>query len=61
VYMGTAHGVAQLPLARLQFGKTILVPGLLMWLSTIAWDALNGIFGAEAVHLLIHVRSGSGC
>ena len=26
-----------------------------MWLSTIAWDALNGIFGAEAVHLLIHV------
>ena len=52
---GPRTGVAQLPLARLQFGKTILVPGLLMWLSTIAWDALNGIFGAEAVHLLIHV------
>ena len=52
---GPRTGVGQLPLARLQFGKTVVVPGLLMWFSTIAWDAINAIFGAEAIHLLIHV------
>jgi NCS1 family nucleobase:cation symporter-1 len=52
---GPSTGVGQLPLARLQFGKTVVVPGLLMWLTTIAWDALYAIFGAEAIHLLIHV------
>src|SRR6185437_1757614 len=34
---GPRTGVGQLPLARLQFGRTVVVPGLLMWLSTIAW------------------------
>jgi nucleobase:cation symporter-1, NCS1 family len=52
---GPRTGVGQLPLARLQFGKTVAVPGLLMWLSTIAWDAINAIFGAAAIHLLIKV------
>jgi len=52
---GPRTGVGQLPLARLQFGKTVAIPGLLMWLSTIAWDAINAIFGAAAIHLLIHV------
>jgi len=52
---GPSTGLGQLPLARLQFGRTVFVPGLLMWLSTIAWDALNAIFGAAAIHLLIHV------
>jgi NCS1 family nucleobase:cation symporter-1 len=52
---GPSTGVGQLPLARLQFGQTVVVPGLLMWFSTIAWDAINAIFGAEAIHLLIHV------
>jgi len=52
---GPRTGVGQLPLARLQFGRTVAVPGLLMWLSTIAWDAINAIFGAAAIHLLIHV------
>ena len=52
---GPSTGVGQLPLARLQFGRTVVVPGLLMWFSTIAWDAINAIFGAEAIHLLIHV------
>jgi NCS1 family nucleobase:cation symporter-1 len=52
---GPRTGLGQLPLARLQFGKTVVVPGLLMWFSTIAWDAINAIFGAEAIHLLIHV------
>ena len=52
---GPSTGLGQLPLARLQFGRTVFVPGLLMWFSTIAWDAINAIFGAEAIHLLIHV------
>ena len=52
---GPRTGLGQLPLARLQFGRTVAVPGLLMWLSTIAWDAINAIFGAAAIHLLIHV------
>jgi NCS1 family nucleobase:cation symporter-1 len=52
---GPSTGVGQLPLARLQFGSTIILPGLLMWFTTIAWDALYAIFGAEAIHLLIHV------
>ncbi len=57
---GPRTGVGQLPLARLQFGKTVVVPGLLMWFSTIAWDAINAIFGAEAIHLLMHVPFWTG-
>jgi NCS1 family nucleobase:cation symporter-1 len=52
---GPSTGVGQLPLARIPFGKAIAAPGALMWLSTIAWDAINGIFGAQALQLLFHV------
>jgi NCS1 family nucleobase:cation symporter-1 len=52
---GPRTGVAQLPLARIPFGKSVVLPGLLMWLSTIAWDAINGIFGAEALKLLLGI------
>jgi NCS1 family nucleobase:cation symporter-1 len=52
---GPSTGVAQLPLARIPFGKSVVLPGALMWLSTIAWDAINGIFGAQALQLLLHV------
>jgi NCS1 family nucleobase:cation symporter-1 len=52
---GPHTGVGQIPLARLPFGRSVVLPGILQWLSTIAWDALNAIFGAEAIHLLIHV------
>jgi len=52
---GPVTGVGQIPLARLTFGKTIVVPGVLQWMSTIAWDAINAIFGAQAIHILIHV------
>lgn len=52
---GPKSGAGQIPLARLSFGKSVIVPGALQWLSTIAWDAINAIFGAEAVHILIHV------
>ncbi len=47
--------MAQLPLARLPFGKSISVPALVQWLSAVAWDALVGLFGGEAAQLLFHV------
>jgi nucleobase:cation symporter-1, NCS1 family len=53
--MGPKTGMAQLPLARLPFGKTIPIPGFVNWLSTIAWDGVNGLFGAEALALIFHV------
>jgi len=52
---GPRTGLGQLPVGRLSFGKSIALPGTLQWLSTIAWDAINAIFGAEAIHILIHV------
>lgn len=52
---GPRTGTAQLPLARMPFGKSILLPGAVQWLSTIAWDALVGLFGGEAAQLLFHV------
>jgi nucleobase:cation symporter-1, NCS1 family len=52
---GPRTGTAQVPLARLPFGKTIALPGTVQWLSSIAWDALVGLFGGEAAQLLFHV------
>src|SRR4249919_865590 len=40
--MGPATGMAQMPLARLPYGKSIVVPGLLNW-----------IFGATAVTIIV--------
>jgi NCS1 family nucleobase:cation symporter-1 len=51
--MGPKLGLAQLPAARLPFGKSIVVPGLLNWLSTIGWDGINNVFGAIALTILI--------
>jgi NCS1 family nucleobase:cation symporter-1 len=50
--MGPATGMAQMPLARAAYGKSIVVPGLLNWLSCIGWDGINSIFGAGAITLL---------
>jgi NCS1 family nucleobase:cation symporter-1 len=50
--MGPRTGMAQIPLSRFPFGKAIVVPGLINWLSTIAWDAINSIFGAGAIVVL---------
>jgi NCS1 family nucleobase:cation symporter-1 len=47
--VGPRTGMAQIPAARLPFGKSIVVPGIINWLSTIAWDAINAFFGAYAV------------
>ena len=45
---GPRTGTGQVPLARLPFGKTIVLPGTVQWLSSIAWDALVGLFGGQA-------------
>lgn len=50
--LGPATGMAQMPLARLPFGKSIVVPGFLNWISCIGWDGINNIFGAAAISLL---------
>lgn len=52
---GPRTGMAQLPLARLPFGKSITLPALVQWLSAVAWDGLVGLFGGEAAQLLFHV------
>lgn len=46
---GPRTGTGQLPLARLPFGGGVVLPGLLQWLGSIAWDALVGLFGGEAL------------
>ena len=51
--MGPRTGMAQMPAARLPFGKSIVLPGALNWLSCIGWDGINSIFGATAVTVLI--------
>lgn len=51
--MGARAGLAQLPLARLPFGRLIAVPGVLNWATTILWDGLNSLFGAQALQVLL--------
>jgi nucleobase:cation symporter-1, NCS1 family len=50
--MGPKLGLGQIPITRLSFGKSVVVPGLINWLSTIAWDAINAFFGAYAIQVL---------
>ena len=50
--MGPRLGLAQMPITRLPFGKSIVVPGIINWLSTIAWDAINAFFGAYAISVI---------
>jgi NCS1 family nucleobase:cation symporter-1 len=50
--MGPRTGMAQMPLARLAYGKSIVVPGLLNWISCIGWDGINSVFGAAAISIL---------
>ena len=52
---GPKTGMAQLPLARLPFGRTISIPALVQWFSAVAWDGLVGLFGGEAAQVLFHV------
>ena len=50
--LGPRTGMAQMPLARLPFGKSIVLPAALNWVACIAWDAFDSIFGAAAISLL---------
>jgi NCS1 family nucleobase:cation symporter-1 len=57
---GPRTGTGQVPLARLPFGKAIILPGTVQWLSSIAWDALVGLFGGEAAQLLLEIPFWAG-
>jgi len=50
--MGPQTGMAQIPASRLPFGKSIVVPAVINWGSTIAWDAINAFFGAFAISVI---------
>src|SRR6476661_4147269 len=52
---GPRTGAAQLPNSRMAFGSTVVLPAVLQWLGTIAWDALVGLFGGEALSVLLGV------
>jgi nucleobase:cation symporter-1, NCS1 family len=52
---GPRTGTAQMPGARMAFGAGITLPAALQWLSSIAWDALVGLFGGEALAVLFGV------
>jgi NCS1 family nucleobase:cation symporter-1 len=52
---GPRTGTGQLPLSRLAFGNGVVLPGIVQWLSSIAWDGLVGLFGGEALATLLHI------
>jgi nucleobase:cation symporter-1, NCS1 family len=57
---GPQTGTGQVPLARLPFGKTIVLPATVQWLSSIAWDALVGLFGGQVAALLLGIPFWAG-
>jgi nucleobase:cation symporter-1, NCS1 family len=52
---GPVTGTAQLPLARMPFGRSVIAPGAIQWGSAVAWIAIGCYFGAQAAHLLLGV------
>jgi nucleobase:cation symporter-1, NCS1 family len=52
---GPRTGTGQLPNSRMAFGGGVVLPAALQWLSSIAWDALVGLFGGEALAVLLGV------
>src|SRR6476620_5179544 len=52
---GPRTGAAQLPNSRMAFGAGVVLPGALQWLASIAWDALVGLFGGEALAVLLGI------
>jgi NCS1 family nucleobase:cation symporter-1 len=54
---GPRTGTGQLPNSRMAFGGGVVVPATLQWLSSIAWDALVGLFGGEALAVLLGIPS----
>ena len=52
---GPRTGAGQLPNSRMAFGGGVVLPAVLQWLSSIAWDALVGLFGGEALASLLGI------
>jgi NCS1 family nucleobase:cation symporter-1 len=52
---GPRTGTAQLPGSRMAFGGGVVLPAALQWLSSVAWDALVGLFGGEALAVLLDI------
>lgn len=52
---GPRTGTGQLPNSRMAFGGFVVVPGVLQWGSSVAWDALVGMFGGEALAVLLGI------
>lgn len=52
---GPRTGTGQLPNSRMAFGPAVVLPAALQWLSSIAWDALVGLFGGEALAVLLDI------
>jgi NCS1 family nucleobase:cation symporter-1 len=44
---GPRTGAGQMPNSRMAFGAGVVLPGILQWLSSIAWDAMAALFGAQ--------------
>ncbi|HZN81531.1 MAG TPA: cytosine permease [Mycobacterium sp.] len=52
---GPRTGAGQLPNSRMAFGGGVVLPAVLQWVGTIAWDALVGLFGGQALSLLLGI------
>src|SRR6266850_5844100 len=52
---GPRTGTGQLPNSRMAFGGGVVLPAALQWLSSIAWDALVGLFGGDALAVLLGI------
>jgi nucleobase:cation symporter-1, NCS1 family len=52
---GPRTGAGQLPNSRMAFGGGVVLPAVLQWLGTIAWDALVGLFGGQALSVLLGI------
>jgi nucleobase:cation symporter-1, NCS1 family len=52
---GPRTGTGQLPNSRMAFGGGVVLPATLQWLSSIGWDALVGLFGGEALAVLLDI------
>ncbi|CAN5389234.1 cytosine permease [soil metagenome] len=52
---GPRTGSGQLPISRMAFGGGVKLPAALQWLSSIAWDGLVGLFGGEALSVLLGI------
>jgi NCS1 family nucleobase:cation symporter-1 len=52
---GPRTGSGQLPISRMAFGRGVVIPAALQWVSSIAWDGLVGLFGGEALSELLGI------